>query len=551
MRQLSGHIVEFDFCVAGKHATRGLASDMHLMNITLQEGSAITHAVYGNFCGTKSQDIVCSSGSNLRLLQTQAPNVVADAAVSRQLQTVHTQNIYGVVRSLLPFRLTGGTKDYLVVGTDSGKITVLEFIVESSKWEVRHSETFGKTGCRRITPGQYLAADPKGRAIMIGAVEKQKLVYIMNRDASNRLTISSPLEAHRSHTIHFDIVGVDVGFENPIFAALEVDYAELDTGEMPLGDAIKTLVFYELDLGLNHVTRRWSEVVDRSSNKLIAVPGGTDGPGGVLVCSEGWITYKNENHESLPCRIPQRHHQQQQQHDASVQVRSSLLIVAAATHKQRDLFFVIAQTELGDLLKITLTYNTSQQVSAVKCKYFDTIPTTVALCITKTGFLFAASEFGSQYLLQFHSIGDNDDTAECTSLDHIHVQDDPSNPGDSKDNDDDDDMEIETDQDKQQHQSHHHRQAIVPSFAPRRLTNLAIIETLDNLGPVTQLLVRVYPSQDWVAVIPIQYPFYLVDIRLAPIIAGASLGIYIYIYIYTALYIVEYMKMRPRVVKRR
>ena len=30
--------------------------------------------------------------------------------------------------------------------------------------------------------GQYLAVDPKGRAVMIAAIEKQKLVYIMNRD---------------------------------------------------------------------------------------------------------------------------------------------------------------------------------------------------------------------------------------------------------------------------------------------------------------------------------------------------------------------------------
>jgi len=60
-----------------------------------------------------------------------------------------------------------------------------------------HQETFGKSGCRRIVPGQHLAADPKGRAVMIGALEKQKLVYILNRDASARLTISSPLEAHK------------------------------------------------------------------------------------------------------------------------------------------------------------------------------------------------------------------------------------------------------------------------------------------------------------------------------------------------------------------
>lgn len=55
-------------------------------------------------------------------------------------------------------------------------------------------------------------------------MEKQKLVYILNRDASARLTISSPLEAHKSHTLVYHIVGLDVGFENPMFACLEMDY---------------------------------------------------------------------------------------------------------------------------------------------------------------------------------------------------------------------------------------------------------------------------------------------------------------------------------------
>lgn len=46
----------------------------------------------------------------------------------------------------------------------------------------------------------------------------------MNRDSSARLTISSPLEAHKSHTLVYNTVGVDVGFENPMFACLEIDY---------------------------------------------------------------------------------------------------------------------------------------------------------------------------------------------------------------------------------------------------------------------------------------------------------------------------------------
>lgn len=77
--------------------------------------------------------------------------------------------------------------------------------------------------CRRIVPGQYLAADPKGRAVMLGALEKQKMVYVFNRDAQSNLTISSPLEAHKTNTLNLSMVGVDVGFENPIFAVIELD----------------------------------------------------------------------------------------------------------------------------------------------------------------------------------------------------------------------------------------------------------------------------------------------------------------------------------------
>ena len=91
-----------------------------------------------------------------------------------------------------------------------------------------HQETFGKSGARRIVPGEYLAVDPKGRACMIGAVEKQKLVYVLNRDSAANLTISSPLEAHKSHNIVFSITGLDCGFDNPVFAAIELDYSDAD-----------------------------------------------------------------------------------------------------------------------------------------------------------------------------------------------------------------------------------------------------------------------------------------------------------------------------------
>ena len=73
---------------------------------------------------------------------------------------------------------------------------------------------------------------------MISAVEKAKLVYILNRDAAANLTISSPLEAHKNQAIIHYIVGLDVGFENPTFAALEVDYSEAD--QDPTGEALNS-----------------------------------------------------------------------------------------------------------------------------------------------------------------------------------------------------------------------------------------------------------------------------------------------------------------------
>lgn len=112
---------------------------------------------------------------------------------------------------------------------------ILEYITSPSSFKKVHQETYGKSGSRRIVPGQYLATDPKGRAVMIGAVEKAKLVYILNRDAAANLTISSPLEAHKQQAIILSIVGVDVGFDNPMFAALEVDYGDSDSD--PTGEA--------------------------------------------------------------------------------------------------------------------------------------------------------------------------------------------------------------------------------------------------------------------------------------------------------------------------
>lgn len=89
---------------------------------------------------------------------------------------------------------------------------------------------------------------------------------------------------------------MDVGFENPLFACLEVDYGDKDDPNSAVctGEGQKVLAYYEMDLGLNHVIRKFAEPIENSASFLIPVPGDSEGPGGVLVCCENFIVYRKQ-----------------------------------------------------------------------------------------------------------------------------------------------------------------------------------------------------------------------------------------------------------------
>ncbi|CAG0912665.1 unnamed protein product [Notodromas monacha] len=419
---------------------------MYLYNMTLQRAGGVVCAVHGNFSGSKVQEIAVSRGKSLEILK-------ADPHTGK-INSLISVEVFGSVRSLMAFRLTGGNKDYLVLGSDSGRIVILEYNAQKNSLDRVHMETYGKSGCRRIVPGQYLAVDPKGRAVMIGAIEKQKLVYIMNRDAQARLTISSPLEAHKSNTLVYHMVGVDVGFENPLFACLEIDYEEMDadqTGEAAVR-AQQTLTFYELDLGLNHVVRKYSEPLEEHANFLITVPGGHDGPSGLLICSENYITYKNlgDQHD-IRCPIPRR------RNDLDDPDRG-MIFVCSATHKTKSMFFVLVQTEQGDIFKVTLESD-EDMVTEIKMKYFDTVPVATSMCVLRTGFLFIASEFGNHFLYQIAHLGDDDDEPEFSSAM-------PLEEGDTF------------------------------FFAPRGLRNLVLVDEQDSLSPILSCQIADLANED-------------------------------------------------------
>jgi splicing factor 3B subunit 3 len=338
------------------------------------------------------------------------------------VDSICTSEAFGSVRNVAAFRLAGMTKDYILLSSDSGALSIIELVISPTPhFESLHQTVYGKSGARRTVPGQFLAADPKGRCVMYAAVEKSKLVYILNQK-EGQLQVLSPLEAHKNHTLVTHIVSLDTGYDNPMFGALEIDYAESDqdpTGEARIATQ-KYLTFYELDLGLNHVVRKWSEPTDRRANLLVQVPGGQnantdrfDGPSGVLVCAEDHIMWKHMDAPAHRVPIPRRRNPLAQRSDAP----RGLLIVTAITHKIKGAFFFLVQSEEGDLYKVTIEHE-GDEVRSLRIKYFDTVPVSTSLCILKSGYLLAASEFGDQNLYQFQSLGDDDGEQEWSSTDY-------------------------------------------------------------------------------------------------------------------------------------
>lgn len=353
---------------------------MYLYNLTLQKPTGVANAVAGNFSSAKAQEVIVSKGHLLELYRSNDS--------TGQLVLVCSIEVFGLVRSLATFRLQGTTRDLLVVGSDSGRIVLLEYDELTAQFTRIHCETYGKSGVRRVVPGQYLAVDPKGRAVMIAAVEKQKFVYLLNRDHANRLTITSPLEAHKSNTLVFSVVGVDVGYENPMFAVIEVEAGDFNDPKSAAatGEIQKLLVFYEMDLGLNHVIRKAAQPLPITAHALVSIPGGADGPSGVLVCCEHTVLYRSLQGLEVSCVVPRR---------LDMSEETGVFFNCHSTHKQKGSFFVLLNSEQGDLYKVSLAF-TPDHVTCITVQYFDTIQPCIALCILKSGFLYAAGEIGAQ-----------------------------------------------------------------------------------------------------------------------------------------------------------
>ena len=450
---------------------------MKLLDMRLKPSGAIVQSLIGDFTGNNNS----KGGGGQELCVAKASGVLElysihtvetpededdddddDEGPRTVLKLLNRLETHSILRSIVTVRLEGEKRDLLVVASDSGALAVLDWSTVNNNSSSSSSKnmstviTFGKTQCRRGTPGQYLCADPKGRAVMIAAVEKRKLVYVLNH-ASGKTTVASPLEAHRSRSITLATCGVDNGYDNPLFACLEWQYPEDDNS----AGSGKQLALYELDLGLNHVSRKWATDVHASAGCLAALPGGSDGPSGILVGCEDGVAYHHPDHQAstngpIYCVMPRR----------TWERSKPTLITTLTVHRQKRFkFFALAQSELGDVYKVSFDLEKKSSgesiVVGMSLTLLDTLPVANSLNVSKKGMLFVASEFGDHGLYQFE---------------RIDFPDAPTNH--SKDL-------TETGKALTTESA----VAVAKTFTPTMLQNLQKVYTMDNPSPTTGVLV--------------------------------------------------------------
>ena len=273
---------------------------MYLGNVTIKQSTTVSQSIVGNFIAPNKTDLIIVKGiSRLELIHIESSisNSLSSSVPPLKLETLISLETFSHIRRIAPMKDTYAKKDNIVVLSDSGKIIIFEIDVNNKKFVRINQEIYGKTGCRRITPGEYLAIDNKSRAIMIGGIEKEKFVYIFKEIDNNNLIlnanfeenkniknndtyrkiISSPLEVFTPQHICYDIIAIDVGYTNPIFASIEVkynntqDWISADYELNSENEYQKKLLLYQVEIKNNYIIKLLQHPIDNSAYSLFPI----------------------------------------------------------------------------------------------------------------------------------------------------------------------------------------------------------------------------------------------------------------------------------------
>ena len=328
---------------------------MHLVHKNIVPQSYVRDVCTGSFTKQKEQEMISISGSIMFLYSLNNGKMIL----------LQKYELMATLLTVKPIKLPGTNIDLVSVTSDSGYFHVFQLLGQTLVKV--HAEPFGRSGTRRIVPGIYSAVDPKGRAVMIAALELKKLTFILNREDSNHL-ISSPLEVNSPRSIVFSMCGVDVGFDNPVFAVLECCYDDATRNIDWYNFLPKQVIFYELDLGLNTMVKKHTAMVNSRSHILVQVPSPISG---VIVFTENQLEWVHPKQASISADFP-----------FPANSSGDILVIAITLFKSKKQFFYILQFNNGHVFKL--------EFDAFKFTfyYLVTLPKSSHISVFRSGYIY-------------------------------------------------------------------------------------------------------------------------------------------------------------------
>ncbi|CAR29270.1 hypothetical protein ZYGR_0Z01920 [Zygosaccharomyces rouxii] len=393
----------------------GENDELILFHLTLQRQTNYVHSCIGHFIDVNddsSQEVTGSKVNRKRHLQlcisTQTHLELYDVSEG-SLRSLAVVPLFATITAMETLNLENSPSSFLALTSDSGNLTISRFASIEPQGKIvlqaLINQPLTRSGLRRLSPISHLQVDLHGRCLFLSAIERNKLCFVANQIGQDGISIQDPLEALVPNTLTLDTAVCDVRYDNPCFASLELQQGN------------HHLVFYVLDLGLNHIVKRASYKIDETANFLMGLPdlskyristymdsnehhhGDYDEINPfVLVGFEDFVMIKDlHGFYNIKVPIPRR---------KDVSMPTTIICFAIQTLKNN--FFVLLQSNHGDLFKLKIEPNKEDSNRPVAfISYFDTIPQATDLHIFKNGFLFANVEFYDNRLFQFESLGDD------------------------------------------------------------------------------------------------------------------------------------------------
>lgn len=394
----------------------GENDELVLYHLTLERQTNYVHSCIGHFVDVNEEDSNEGRGGKMNrrrhlqlCISTQTHLELYDVSEG-SLTMMTVIPLFATITAMETLNLENSPYSFLALTSDSGNLTVLKFILDLPEGGITLqtlvNQPLTRSGIRRLSPISHLQVDLHGRCLFLSAIERNKLCFVANQIGQEDVCIQDPLEALVPNTLTLDTAVCDVRYDNPCFASLEIQ------------EKTHYLVFYVLDLGLNHIMKRANYKVEDGANFLMGLPDLSKfhintyierethrnemnydeiNPF-VLVGFEDFILIKDmHGFYDLKVPIPRR---------KGVSKPTSIISFAIQTLKND--FFVLLQSNYGDLFKLKILPNKEDSNKPIVfISYFDTIPPSTNLQIFKNGFLFANVEFYDTHLLQFESLGDD------------------------------------------------------------------------------------------------------------------------------------------------